>query len=417
MRLMKWRANTRKEKGAKMLYKSKDSYREMERIQKQYSKAFRIPKQGKLLYHYTTMETVWKILESGSMLARNIRFSNDSKEYLLGGEKIREYICKKSNNSNDKKIEQCIQANIQNYYMICFCEKGDLLSQWRGYANDGVSLGMDFLEEEGECTHSEMFTLLNNKENRGGGSSVYGLCDEEKVHFLQMPYQVFYIDKENAKLKEAMNSFLDADLKTNLLFDLIPFIKDDGFDEEKEYRILFDASDMGGTQAENRVILSHKIWYIEKEGRKIPNIAVELGNAKTKEEKVQHVLFGNSVFAQVRKQGKDPTELEKILREQLAKENVTISVSEGKKHVYIGEGNNQEEMMRIVEDLLQENGVNIAYDKGIKIWCRGRLPIRKIIVGPGEQQKRTQESLQYFARNTFWLRYVDIENSKIPLQK
>lgn len=30
------------------------------------------------------------------------------------------------------------------YFMVCFCEDGDLLSQWRGYAQNGVSIGMDF---------------------------------------------------------------------------------------------------------------------------------------------------------------------------------------------------------------------------------------------------------------------------------
>ena len=389
----------------------------MERVQKLYNKAFRIPKEGKLLYHYTTMDTVWKILESGSMLARNIRFSNDSKEYLLGGETISKYVNQDSVNSNQEKIEQYILSNIQNYYMICFCEKGDLLSQWRGYANDGVSLGMDFLDEEVGCTHSEMFTVLNNKESRLDKSDAYGLSENEDVHFLQMPYQVFYIEKEKAKLEDAIMSFQDADSKTNLLFDLIPFIKDAGFNEEKEYRILFDASDMGGTQAENRVLLSHKVWYIEKEGRKIPNIAVELGNAKKKSEKVQQILFGKNVFDMALRQRKNPAELEKNLRERLEKENIKISVSQTKKHIYIGEGNNQEEIMCLIENLLQELGLTIAYDKGTKIWCKGRLPIRKIVIGPGEQQRKIQESLQYYTRNTFWLRYVDIENSKIPLQK
>lgn len=52
----------------------------------------------------------------------------------------------------------------------------------------------------------------------------------------------------------------------------------------------------------------------------------------------------------------------------------------------------------------------------IKVWCKGHLPIRKIIVGPGEKQKEIKESLEFYRHTVYWLRYIDIEESKIPLR-
>lgn len=75
-----------------MFYKGKDTLKEKIAQQEKYGAAFRIPDaRGGLLYHYAGIDTIWKILESDSFLARNIRFSNDSEEYRLGEKVIREY--------------------------------------------------------------------------------------------------------------------------------------------------------------------------------------------------------------------------------------------------------------------------------------------------------------------------------------
>lgn len=67
------------------------------------------------------------------------------------------------------------------FYMICFCREGDLLSQWRGYARDGVCLGMDFLEEAGDIqSHTEMFTILNNHDHRESGEELVWLPNKKE---------------------------------------------------------------------------------------------------------------------------------------------------------------------------------------------------------------------------------------------
>jgi len=63
-----------------------------------------------------------------------------------------------------------------------------------------------------------------------------------------------------------------------------------------------------------------------------------------------------------------------------------------------------------------EGSMALQHKDTIKIWCKGHLPIRKIIVGPSEKQNETKESLEYYKRTIYWLKYVDIDVSAIPLR-
>ena len=40
------------------------------------------------LFHYTTRDNLWNIIESNSFYARHIRFSNDSAEYYIGKKEV-----------------------------------------------------------------------------------------------------------------------------------------------------------------------------------------------------------------------------------------------------------------------------------------------------------------------------------------
>lgn len=415
-----------------MLYRGKDTQREKVVLQEKYNAAFRIPDvQGGLLYHYAGIETIWKILESDSFLARNIRFSNDSEEYRLGEKKIREYTKEQfRDDAQREKFNVMLQQKIGMFYMICFCREGDLLSQWRGYARDGASLGMDFLEEDGSPQkHAEIFTVLNNEKHRDVDRCK---LDNEYVRFVEMPYRAFYVDsKENkdAELEKAIHSFDDEDARPNMLLNLIPFIKDKGFAEEAEYRILFDISDLGKTEAQNRKIMSRKIQYMERDNRKLPNIAVEMGDSEKKSSGVAEVVLGTEIGVRAAQRGlaKDAIDgIYKEIEEEIARVTKTgkrkkptcpgCQRSRVKKYIYVGEGNNQEDIMACIEDVLQKHDFPIDCENGVKIWCRGHLPIREIIVGPGEKKEKLRESLKHYMQNVYWLRYVDVKDSVIPLQ-
>lgn len=235
-------------------------------------------------------------MDSDVFLARNIRFSNDSEEYKRGGEIVKEYVQKNMDDDQKcKELEEKMYQGIQMYYMVCFCKEGNLLSQWRGYAKDGVSFGMDFLEEQTE--NAQVFTVLNNVKNRGADEKERYKFNNEYLRLVEMPYQVFYTEEEKRDkfLWEALNGFEDDESRLDMIFGMIPFIKNHGFHEEAEYRILFDMGSLGKTEAENRVTMAKKIEYLEKDHIKLPNIAIEVGDGEKKEKEVECITVGKQL--------------------------------------------------------------------------------------------------------------------------
>jgi hypothetical protein len=107
-----------------------------------------------LLYHYTTTEGLLGIVESGRIFASHILYQNDRSE-LVSAVKIFEEEFKSSKmgglERNLKYVMGCLipsmvaDASIFAYFVVSFCEDGNLLSQWRAYggSGSGYSLGFD----------------------------------------------------------------------------------------------------------------------------------------------------------------------------------------------------------------------------------------------------------------------------------
>jgi hypothetical protein len=93
------------------------------------------------LAHYTNLAGLHGILESGQLWASNVAFLNDREELLHGVKCASRAL---SSILKDRKLEHWLDAirkvvhqieegRLPNTYAVCFCEKSDLLSQWRGY--------------------------------------------------------------------------------------------------------------------------------------------------------------------------------------------------------------------------------------------------------------------------------------------
>ncbi len=389
--------------------------------QYKYREAYQV--HGGLLYHYTKLDTLWKILDSDSLYARNIRFSNDANEYIFGKTIIERFIHQFSGLTENEKNEiiRDMEENPIMHFMVCFCKNGDLLSQWRGYAQNGVSLGFDFtggeFNQESAQKHIEYFCVLNNqkfqatcKENENKKYCV----NNEPLVFVQMPYQVQYISQNDNILPKKIieilmmlmrnNSIYDLKSSVRMLFEYIPFIKNDSFKEEEEYRLIFDMDYLGKTKAYNHYIRSKKIEYINEKGIKKPYINIAFGQLKNESSDVSQVWIGDDVEY-----------LSDIIRNTCKQDNIIVERRCNCCGIYIGTGENQEEIMLRIEEALEDNIVLIN-KKTVKIWCEGHLPIREIIVGSSEYQNDVKECLEYYKKTVYWLRYVDIRLSNIPLR-
>jgi len=102
---------------------------------------------SKVLYHYCSTETFHKIISSRSLRLSALSFSND---YLEG--RLARIIIRSLSNEHDLKIYQIkniedmmdLFENSFDSHGFCLSGNGDLLSQWRGYADDGNGISIGF---------------------------------------------------------------------------------------------------------------------------------------------------------------------------------------------------------------------------------------------------------------------------------
>lgn len=103
----------------------------------------------KNLYHYTDLNGLIGIIESQCLWATNINFLNDKKELIYAVDLVKDVAKSISNEQNkeivDLVIEHIEQRANRKTFVTCFSKNGDLLGQWRAYANNGngVSIGFD----------------------------------------------------------------------------------------------------------------------------------------------------------------------------------------------------------------------------------------------------------------------------------
>lgn len=110
------------------------------------------------LYHYTNSAVLVSIIQS-----RKIRLSarwhlNDPREGEDFESLLSEYVSTKRTGEEKAKIA-LESLNSLHFYVTCFSEQGDLLSQWRAYAQDGEGISIGFNREHlFKClaTQSEM---------------------------------------------------------------------------------------------------------------------------------------------------------------------------------------------------------------------------------------------------------------------
>jgi hypothetical protein len=108
------------------------------------------PKEGELLYHYCSPETFLAICTGKKLRFSDLNLMNDSHE-MQWGYSIWELAASEIYEITGKEFLDDIDEafSMAGYRAIvlasCLSKKGDLLSQWRAYANDGrgYSIGFD----------------------------------------------------------------------------------------------------------------------------------------------------------------------------------------------------------------------------------------------------------------------------------
>ncbi len=367
---------------------------------------FQLP--DKSLFHYTSREVFWLIMESETLLARHIMFSNDCEENMIGTNKIAQAM--KSVGIQPKETDALP-------FMVCFCKQGDLLSQWRGYAKEGVSLEFDFSKglygfKDGFSSYY-CYTVMNNKEENKYLSKDLMSDDEIFVGAIVSPYSVIYIGntgRSNQKLKGRMQKIMTApeDSRQQYAVGMIPYIKNNKFYEEKEYRLIFDMKQLVPETQQH--LLHQKYVYLDVDGIKKPNIRVKFGNQLQAEEETIKVYYANE----------DWTRLLEKLKQDLKSERIDITLVKDeikypmdKNEIVISNGKFQEKVCVKLRLMMWQQTPPI---RDFKIWCDGHLPIRRVIVGPSKDAELMKCSIEEYVKTKYWMRDIEVDISVIPLR-
>ncbi len=358
------------------------------------------------VFHYTTLDTFWKIVDGDKFLARNIRFSNDSEEYNLGEKYLKDFL-KNDNVNMDRDYD---------YYMVCFCKQGNILSQWREYARGGVAIKFD-MENQG------LYSIVNknSKEEKLKGKLLDGNNSLEENPNKEIiltkyakPIEVMYAKEGNLKeINKKFNILKDeskdsSELKQSDFFgEMIPYIKHEGFKEEEEVRLIFNVE-----KDEREAVVN----YISEEGRMKPSIFIKNGICQ-KDDYIEVIYNAQDVnINEIVKNIKD-IKNDNIKMPDGSKKNI-----EFKKSTRIKTGeiiiNNCTEQKKVFDALAHYvNCYNHEKNVNIKVWCDGHLPIREIIVGPFNNKEEVKESIEHYIRTKYWMTFVEVIVSDIPYRE
>lgn len=107
------------------------------------------PKKPDMIYHYCSMDSFSKIIQSKELWINSYTKMNDSTEGTLIVTALNKYILDNLSSIHEdfdfyKNLLEFINEKSPHIYLSSFSQDRDLLSQWRAYADDGKGIAIGF---------------------------------------------------------------------------------------------------------------------------------------------------------------------------------------------------------------------------------------------------------------------------------
>jgi hypothetical protein len=228
------------------------------------------------LYHYTTAGGLKGIVEDKGIRCSEIGYLNDAQEVEHSLRLIRTKIeeLREEHSDNEaisKGLLEGILTHLNSFpggvfrvFVACFCKSGDLLSQWRGYAEEGGGYSLEFtfndqtklILEDGQRSHPYLRKVLYDEDRQEELVETYlaGICDtlsEKLSGFTPQDQQIM-----------ASSTALHV---MNTLMDWVVSFKHHGFQEENEWRLvrMLKSMDEAKSQAQFRVSNGLVVPYVD----------------------------------------------------------------------------------------------------------------------------------------------------------
>jgi len=203
----------------------------------------------KELFHYASEEGLMNMIRSKCIWATESSFLNDRSELHAGIQIFRDALSNFSNSDFVSTVQQVLtdwQNHFSMLFVVSLSEHGDLLSQWRAYANDGAGYSIGFSTETikkragfGEFVGLDPDKLSKTTANFFQLMKVVYQTDEQRQiaeEFLRLAKMQFDALRGNAGDEDPSASF-KVICGIRLQEFLISF-KSAEYEEEREWRIV-----------------------------------------------------------------------------------------------------------------------------------------------------------------------------------
>jgi hypothetical protein len=202
-----------------------------------------------IVYHYCSLESFLSIISNSTIRLSNISKSNDKDEirYCFDiFEKTLKEACKEFSKNNvdnpdikryfneidyNSLVTRAVKNDSLIYYVACFSEESDLLSQWRGYADDGKGVAIGF--------YSHYFVSAKDLKNIKYNKIIYDAAIVENdlkefiVRKLLKAKKRIHDEHFLSPYEDAINDVISA-----MVYNAV-FYKSPAFKEENEWRLVF----------------------------------------------------------------------------------------------------------------------------------------------------------------------------------
>ena len=232
------------------------------------------------LYHYTSGAGLFGILSSGRLWGSNYAFMNDRSEFGHGLDILCAALEAAADSATDQPVRACYviaqraaRERIFDLYLTCFCEEADLLSQWRGYGNQGSRYCLEFV-----CSNLPIVPPASPLQ-----SVIY---DEDMQRQLaRRCVEIFTQALSENELDESANIHMVA---SRILLAALPALtrfKKAAFREEREWRcvVIDDASNATDLEfsSSGGIMRPHRILVGRDDGAKLPISRVISGASRS----------------------------------------------------------------------------------------------------------------------------------------
>jgi hypothetical protein len=224
--------------------------------------------------HYTNLQGFIGMVEHDQVWASNVAYLNDREELLHGVKCASRALTKllhdrrltQWNAAIEGVVRQMEAGRMPNTYAACFCEKGDLLNQWRGYGGSEQGISLRFDRKKLASIRKGKKSFLAPVEYglvRGKASITLGLR-ERLLAVTENELSDLGGDKEETVYR--------------ILSELIPRFKHIGFQNEMEWRFVVQHETLRSSvcyRAGRNVVIPY--LKLGEEGTRLPLKSVTVG--------------------------------------------------------------------------------------------------------------------------------------------